>query len=58
MFKHILNVLAFQVPTAVFAPEITHPEVEETWCGAGTNGTDWAAAALDQDSAIVAEVSE
>ena len=53
-----MNVLAFQVPDAVLSREINDPQVQETWCGAGTNGTDWVAAALGQEGATVSEVSE
>jgi hypothetical protein len=58
VFKNIMNVLAYQMPSAAFSGEITNLDVAETWCGAGTNGTDYVAAALSQPTASVSEVSE
>ena len=45
------------MPHAKFSGEVVDFAVPETWCGAGTNGTDFAAAALQQPSATVSEVS-
>ena len=51
VFKNIMSVLAFQLPAAAISREIVDPEVQE-------NGTDWVAAALAQETATVAEVSD
>ena len=58
VFKNIMNVLGFQVPDSTIAHDIVDPRVRETWCGVGTNGSDWVAAARGQETATVAEVSE
>lgn len=50
VFKNILNVLAHQCPEARFEPELIQANVKETWCGAGTNGKDFAEAAQCQQS--------